>query len=41
MKSKIILITLLCACIIVGIIFLLNKNDKEEKITSNNVTENT
>ena len=41
MKSKIILITLLCACIIVGIILLLNKNDKEEKNTSNNITENT
>lgn len=41
MKSKIILITFLCVCIIVGIIFLLNKNDKEEKNTSNNITENT
>ena len=41
MKSKIILITFLCVCIIVGIIFLLNNNDKEEKNTSNNITENT
>lgn len=41
MKSKIILIAFLCVCIIVGIIFLLNNNDKEEKNTSNNITENT
>lgn len=41
MKSKIILITLLCVCIIVGTIFLFNRNDKEEKSTSNNIIENT
>ena len=40
MKSKIILIMLVCVCIIVGIIFLLSRNDKEEKNTSNNITEN-
>ena len=41
MKSKITPITLICVCIIVGTIFLLNRNDKEEKSTSNNITENT
>ena len=40
MKSKTILIMLVCVCIIVGIIFLLSRNDKEEKNTSNNITEN-
>ena len=40
MKSKIILIMLVCVCIIVGIILLLSRNDKEEKNTSNNITEN-
>lgn len=40
MKSKIILIMLVCVCIIVGIIFLLSRNDKEEKNTSYNTTEN-
>ena len=40
MKSKIILIMLVCVCIIVGIIFLLSRNDKEEKNTSYNITEN-
>ena len=41
MKSKIIPITLICVCIIVGTICLLNRNDKEEKRTSNYITENT
>ena len=40
MKSKIILIMLLCVCIIVGLVFLLNRKDKKEKNTSNNITEN-
>lgn len=40
MKSKIILIMLLCVCIIVGIVFLLNRKDKKEKNTSSNITEN-
>ena len=40
MKSRIILIVLLCVCIIVGIIFLLNRNVTEEKNTSYNTTEN-
>ena len=40
MKSKTILIMLLCVCIIVGIIFLLNRNVTEEKNTSYNTTEN-
>ena len=40
MKSRIILIVLLCVCIIVGIIFLLNRNVTEEKNTSYNPTEN-
>lgn len=40
MKSKTILIMLLCVCIIVGIVFLLNRKDEKEKNTSNNITEN-
>ena len=40
MKSRIILTVLLCVCIIVGIIFLLNRNVTEEKNTSYNTTEN-
>lgn len=40
MKSKIILIMLLCVCIIVGIVFLLNRKDKKEKNISNNIIEN-
>ena len=40
MKSKIILIMLLCVCIIVGIVFLLNRKDKKEKNISSNITEN-
>ena len=40
MKSKTIIIMLLCICIIVGIVFLLNRKDKKEKNTSSNITEN-